>query len=148
MSIRVVINVNKGPAQVQRRVRPADVRRRRTQQRPRPRAVVSAPAIRAGGARAICARMRVYCAGNGPSPALRAFTPPRGFCVAERAAADGRGMRRAMGGSARRGFDGFFISDCTALELMQNVKWDDCKHPWPSEGGSCRCVHVWVCVCV
>ena len=86
--------------------------------------------------------MRVYCAGNGPSPALRAFTPPRGFCVAERAAADGRGMRRAMGGSARRGFDGFFISDCTALELMQNVQWDDCKHPWPSEGGSCRCVHV------
>ena len=33
------------------------------------------------------------------------------------------------------GWDGFFISDCTALELLQNVKWDKCPHPWPSEGG-------------
>ena len=32
---------------------------------------------------------------------------------------------------------GFFVSDCTALELMQNVKWDSCPHPWPSEGGNC-----------
>ena len=23
------------------------------------------------------------------------------------------------------------VSDCTALELMQNVKWDDCKAPFP-----------------
>lgn len=35
------------------------------------------------------------------------------------------------------GFDGFFVSDCTALELMQDVKWDDCAHPYPSEGGHC-----------
>jgi beta-D-xylosidase 4 len=35
------------------------------------------------------------------------------------------------------GFEGLFVSDCTALELMQNVKWDDCKHPFPSDGGSC-----------
>ena len=34
-------------------------------------------------------------------------------------------------------WDGFFVSDCTALELMQNVKWDSCPRPWPSEGGSC-----------
>lgn len=26
---------------------------------------------------------------------------------------------------------------CTALELMQNVKWDSCAHPYPSEGGHC-----------
>lgn len=32
---------------------------------------------------------------------------------------------------------GFYVSDCTALELMQNLKWDDCPHPWPSEGGNC-----------
>lgn len=35
------------------------------------------------------------------------------------------------------GFEGFFVSDCTALELMQDVKWDNCKHPYPSEGGKC-----------
>eukprot|EP00041_Stephanoeca_diplocostata_P025797 m.683376 g.683376 ORF g.683376 m.683376 type:complete len:798 (-) comp22829_c0_seq1:1822-4215(-) len=35
------------------------------------------------------------------------------------------------------GFKGFFVSDCTALELMQDVKWDDCQHPYPSEGGHC-----------
>eukprot|EP00756_Hemistasia_phaeocysticola_P023476 Hpha_TRINITY_DN15896_c2_g1::TRINITY_DN15896_c2_g1_i1::g.191891::m.191891 len=35
------------------------------------------------------------------------------------------------------GWDGFIVSDCTALELMQNVKWDNCKHPYPSEGGTC-----------
>ena len=33
-------------------------------------------------------------------------------------------------------FGGFFVSDCTALELMQNKKWDNCQHPWPSEGVS------------
>ncbi len=33
-------------------------------------------------------------------------------------------------------FDGFFVSDCTALELMGGKKWDNCKHPYPSEGGT------------
>lgn len=36
------------------------------------------------------------------------------------------------------GFKGFFVSDCTALELMQDAKWDNCPHPWPSEGVSWR----------
>ena len=33
------------------------------------------------------------------------------------------------------GWGGFFVSDCTALELFQDVKWDNCPRPWPSEGG-------------
>lgn len=28
------------------------------------------------------------------------------------------------------GWDGFFVSDCTALELMQDVKWDSCQPPY------------------
>ena len=28
------------------------------------------------------------------------------------------------------GWDGFFVSDCTALELMQDVKWDGCQPPY------------------
>ena len=28
------------------------------------------------------------------------------------------------------GWDGFFVSDCTALELMQDVKWDNCQPPY------------------
>eukprot|EP00054_Salpingoeca_dolichothecata_P016214 m.94675 g.94675 ORF g.94675 m.94675 type:complete len:813 (+) comp21873_c0_seq1:123-2561(+) len=28
-------------------------------------------------------------------------------------------------------WDGFFVSDCTALELMQDKKWDNCKPPYP-----------------
>jgi len=35
------------------------------------------------------------------------------------------------------GFQGFFVSDCTALELMQNVRWENCPYPLPSDGGSC-----------
>ena len=35
------------------------------------------------------------------------------------------------------GWGGFFVSDCTALELMQDVKWDNCKEPYPSQGGAC-----------
>eukprot|EP00949_MAST-11_sp_MAST-11-sp1_P001970 g1970.t1 len=34
-------------------------------------------------------------------------------------------------------WDGLFVSDCTALELMQDLKWNNCKHPYPSEGGHC-----------
>ena len=29
-------------------------------------------------------------------------------------------------------WQGFFVSDCTALELMQDVKWDNCKPPYAS----------------
>ena len=28
------------------------------------------------------------------------------------------------------GWEGFFVSDCTALELMQDVKWDGCQPPY------------------
>lgn len=40
------------------------------------------------------------------------------------------------------GWEGFFVSDCTALELMQDKKWDNCQHPWPSEGGTCTYVFI------
>jgi len=36
------------------------------------------------------------------------------------------------------GFEGFFVSDCDALEIMENVNWRTCKHPYPSEGGTCE----------
>ena len=35
------------------------------------------------------------------------------------------------------GWDGVIVSDCTALELMQDVKWDNCKAPFPSGGAEC-----------
>ena len=80
-------------------------------------------------------------------PPCRVFNPPKPVQCAYSAwyGKPACGSPELLDGTMRAqfGWDGHVVSDCTAIELMQNEKWDDCKPPYPPltcvcGGGGCQ----------